>query len=62
MRCRLIFDFVSGKEGRSEINIGSRLLVTKKIGREDERGRVPESYLALLIAILPGKQADTYRH
>src|SRR5271163_1350415 len=28
IHCRLIFDFVSGKEGRSEINIGGRLLVT----------------------------------
>jgi hypothetical protein len=32
MRCRLIFDSVSGKEGRSEINIGGRLLVTPMFG------------------------------
>ena len=32
MRCRLIFDFFSGREGRSEINMGDRLLVTPMFG------------------------------
>ena len=33
IRCRLISDFVSGKKGRSEIDIGGRLLVTPMVCR-----------------------------